>query len=106
MLIGIPKEILSNETRVAATPEIVKKLIAANHTVNIEKNAGDSSFISDEEFQKVGATIKESTNEIYQSDIIFKVNPPNNEELNMIKEGSTLITFFQIADQSLNFKIA
>ena len=37
MLIGIPKEILSNETRVAATPEIVKKLIAANHTVNIEK---------------------------------------------------------------------
>ena len=99
MLIGIPKEILSNETRVAATPEIVKKLIAANHTVNIEKNAGDSSFISDEEFQKVGATIKESTNEIYQSDIIFKVNPPNNEELEMIKEGSSLITFFQIKDQ-------
>tara|TARA_B100001094_G_scaffold183524_1_gene177851 strand:+ start:2486 stop:3622 length:1137 start_codon:yes stop_codon:yes gene_type:complete len=99
MLIGIPKEILSKETRVAATPEIVKKLIASNHTVNIEKNAGDSSFISDEEFQKVGATIKESTNEIYQSDIIFKVNPPNNEELEMIKEGSSLITFFQIKDQ-------
>ena len=99
MLIGIPKEILSNETRVAATPEIIKKLIAADHKVNIEKGAGDGSFISDDEFKNAGASIKENSQEIYNSDIIFKVNPPVKEELDMIKEGSTLITFFQIKDQ-------
>ena len=77
MLIGIPKEILSNETRVAATPEIIKKLIAANHNVNIEKGAGNGSFISDDEFKNAGASIKESSEEIYKSDIIFKVNPTN-----------------------------
>ena len=99
MLIGIPKEILLNETRVAATPEIVKKLIAANHTVNIEKNAGDTSFISNDEYKNAGASIKETAAEIYKSDIVFKVNPPTKEELEMLNEESTLITFFQIKDQ-------
>ena len=99
MLIGIPKEVLSNENRVAITTDIVKKLISANHKVYIESNAGEKSFISNDEFTESGATITDNVSDIYNADIIFKVNPPTKDELDLINEGKTIITFFQIKDQ-------
>ena len=99
MLIGIPKEVLSNENRVAITTDIVKKLISANHKVYIESNAGEKSFTSNEEFTESGATIANNVSDIYNADIIFKVNPPTKDELDLINEGKTIITFFQIKDQ-------
>ena len=99
MLIGIPKEVLSHESRVAVTTDIVKKLVSGNHKVCIEKNAGLKSFISNQDFINLGATISENISDIYNADIIFKVNPPTKDELGLIKEGIKIITFFQIKDQ-------
>ena len=99
MVIGVLKENLQYENRVAVTANIVKSLISSDHKVTIEKGAGENSFVSDDEFIQVGANISDNKNDIYNADIIFKVNPPNLEELNSLSEGTTLISFFQIKDQ-------
>ena len=104
MVIGVFKENLQYESRVAVTANIVKSLISAGHKVTIEKGAGENSFVSNQEFSDAGATISENKNDIYSADIIFKVNPPNLDELNSIKEGTTLVTFFQIKDQQEHLK--
>ncbi len=84
-------------------PETIKKLIKAEHSVIIEKGAGNKSFISDSDYKNAGANIVESDNDIYnKSDIILKVNPLDNDELEKIKDGSTLISFFQIKDEIKN----
>ena len=99
MVIGVLKENLQYENRVAVTANIVKSLISSGHKVTIEKGAGENSFVSDDEFIQAGANISDNKNDIYTADIIFKVNPPNLEELNSLNEGTTLISFFQIKDQ-------
>ena len=96
MKISIPKEIVQDETRVAATPQSVKELIKAGYEVNIETGAGTSSFISDDKFKKAGANIVSSTNELYKdSDIVIKVAPLTNDEVELMPKGSILISFFQ-----------
>ena len=99
MLIGVLKEVLPYESRVAITTDIVKKLISGNHKVCIEKNAGAKSFQSDIDFTNAGASVVENVNDIYNADIIFKVNPPTKDELELIKEETKIITFFQIKDR-------
>jgi len=102
MKIGIIKEVNSFENRVAITPEIVKKLSSLNHNVLIESGAGEKSFISDQEYTESGATISLNKTETLNSEIILKVNAPTTEELDSIKDGSTIITFFQIKDEINN----
>ena len=104
MVIGVLKENLQYENRVAVTANIVKSLISSGHKVTIEKGAGEQSFVSDNEFIQAGATISENKDDIFNADIIFKVNPPNLDELNSINEGATLVTFFQIKDQKEHLK--
>jgi len=105
MIIGILKETLEYEQRVAATPATVKQLIKSDHSVIIENNAGEGSFISNEDFKNVGAEILESATDIYnKSEIIFKVNPPSKNELELLNNGSTIISFFQIKDEINNIK--
>ena len=97
MIIGILKETLEYEQRVAATPATVKQLIKSDHSVIIENDAGEGSFISNEDFKNAGAEILESATDIYnKSEIIFKVNPPSENELELLNNGSTIISFFQI----------
>ena len=96
MIISVPKEITSNETRVAATPQSVKELIKAGYEVNIETGAGSSSFISDEDFIDAGAKIVESTDELFRdSKVMIKVAAPTNDEIKLMHKGSILISFFQ-----------
>jgi len=105
MIIGILKETQDNEQRVAATPATVKQLVKSNHSVIIENNAGEGSFISNDNFKESGAEILESANDIYnKADIIFKVNPPNNNELELLNKESTIISFFQIKDETHNIE--
>ena len=100
MIIGILKELQEYESRVSATPETVKKIIKAEHSIFIESGAGNKSFISDSEYEESGATIVNSSNDIYEkANIIFKVNPPSSEELEQLKNESTIISFFQIKDE-------
>ena len=92
MRIGIPAEIRSGETRVAATPETVKKLAAGGkHALLVQAGAGDGAAIPDAEFKAAGATIAGSAGEIYsQSDIVLKVRGPDASELPQLKRGSIL----------------
>ena len=100
MIIGILKETKKHEQRVAATPVTVKQLIKSGHSVIIEKNAGEGSFISDINFKNSGADILENETDIYnKADIIFKVNPPSIDELKSLRKNSTIISFFQIKDE-------
>jgi proton-translocating NAD(P)+ transhydrogenase subunit alpha len=102
MKVGIPKEILGNETRVAAVPDTVSKMAKGGIEVLVEAGAGLSSFVSDEEYVKAGAKIVADTEALFsESDVILKVNRPllNNKtkkhEADMMKEGAVLITFLQ-----------
>lgn len=98
MQIGVPKEILAHETRVAATPKTVEQLIAMGFDVVVEENAGILANFDDLGFEKAGAKIVD-VNAVWQSDIIFKVNAPAENpltkmhEIDLLNEGTTLISF-------------
>ncbi|MBS1186951.1 MAG: Re/Si-specific transhydrogenase subunit alpha [Burkholderiaceae bacterium] len=90
MRIGIPAETRPGETRVAATPETVKKLIAAKHQVIVQAGAGVSSSVTDEAFQDAGAQIG-SAADAFGCDMVLKVRAPNADERAQMKPGSVLI---------------
>jgi H+-translocating NAD(P) transhydrogenase subunit alpha len=92
MRIGVPAEIHPGETRVAATPETVKKLMAGgHHTVLVEAGAGTGASIPDAEFVAAGATVGCAADVYGQSDIILKVRGPEGAELPMVRKGSILV---------------
>ena len=93
MKFGIPAETRSQEKRVAASPETIKKLTAAgHHTVLVQSGAGLAASIPDEQFTAAGATIVASAAEVYaQADIVLKVRGPDANELAQLKSGQTLI---------------
>ena len=96
MILGIPKEILENETRVAVVPATVKQYISAGFDVKIESGAGLKSQITDNDFKEAGAEILPDASSVFNSsDMILKVNSPTDDELAMIKDGSSYISFFQ-----------
>ncbi len=91
MRIGIPAETLAGETRVAATPETVKKMVAAGHQVLVQQGAGSGASIPDADFQAAGARLT-SADELYaQAEIVLKVRAPAAAELARMKAGSALI---------------
>lgn len=92
MRIGIPKERLSNETRVAATPATVTQLIKLGFTVAVENGAGIASSFEDKAYQEAGAEILALQN-VWESDIILKVNAPLDNEIALLQEGATLVSF-------------
>jgi NAD(P) transhydrogenase subunit alpha len=89
MRIGIPAESRPGETRVAATPETVKKL-ASKHQVIVQAGAGITSSVTDEAYAAAGATIG-SAEDALGAEIVLKVRAPNREERAMMKPGSVLI---------------
>jgi NAD(P) transhydrogenase subunit alpha len=90
MRIGVPLEIRPEETRVAATPETVKKLISQGHSVVIQKDAGVQASQPDSAYEAVGATIG-SAADAFGAEIVLKVRAPEAGELKQIKSGSVLI---------------
>ena len=96
MILGIPKEITKNETRVSVIPATVKQFVSAGFTVKVESNAGVLSQFSDLDFKEAGAEILSSASEVFnQGDMILKVNSPTDEEIKMIKNNSSYLSFFQ-----------
>ena len=92
MRIGIPAEIYPGETRVAATPETVKKLAGGgHHTVVVQSGAGARASMSDADYQAAGATIAAGAADAYASDIVLKVRGPETSELPLVRRGSILI---------------
>ncbi|MGL5007037.1 MAG: Re/Si-specific NAD(P)(+) transhydrogenase subunit alpha [Plesiomonas sp.] len=92
MLIGVPKEQLANESRVAATPKTVEQLLKLGFSVAIEQNAGFRASFEDAAYVAAGAQVV-SSDDIWNSDIILKVNAPTEAEIPLLKEGTSLISF-------------
>ena len=74
--IGIPKEIAFQENRICLTPEGVHLLVNNGHQIWIESNAGKKAKFEDNEYSEAGAKIVNSVKEVYQADIILKIEPP------------------------------
>ncbi|KAA3606609.1 MAG: Re/Si-specific NAD(P)(+) transhydrogenase subunit alpha [Calditrichaeota bacterium] len=94
MKFGIPKEILEGESRVAIVPKLIRQFKKEGDEIYIEKGAGEGSFFSDADYEKAGAKIFDDVKKLYeQSDVILKVQPPENQEIEMLKEDSIFIGF-------------
>ncbi len=91
MRIGIPMETRAGETRVAATPETVKKMLAAGHAVLVQHGAGTGASILDADYQAAGATLVNAKDLYAQAEIVLKVKAPTADELMQMPANSVLI---------------
>ncbi|PQD99004.1 NAD(P) transhydrogenase subunit alpha [Mycolicibacterium parafortuitum] len=96
MIIGIPRESLPGETRVAATPQTVGQLIKLGYQVVVETGAGAASSFSDDAYAQAGAEIG-STYQVLSSDVVLKVNAPTDAEIAGLRDGATLISLISPA---------
>ena len=92
MLIGVPRELLDNESRVAATPKTVQQILKLGFEVIVEHDAGFKASFEDQAFVAAGAKVGDAA-QVWQADIIFKVNAPTDDEIALIKEEATLVSF-------------
>jgi alanine dehydrogenase len=97
LYIGIPKEKEDLENRVCLTPESVGLLVNNGHQIVVETGAGSNAKFSDKEYSDAGAKIAYSQEEVFQADIVLKVEPPTIEEVEYMKPGKTLISALQTA---------
>lgn len=104
MIIGVPKEIMPGERRVAASPETVEKMVKDGLIVLVEKDAGEGAFYHDPDYVAAGASIVDDVCDIFKrADVILKVKEPlfnekkDKHEVDMMHEGQTLITFIHPA---------
>ena len=98
MKIGIPKEVKNNENRVGMTPAGVAELVKHGHEVFVQHTAGESSGFADQEYEKMGAKILPTIEDVYQAaDMIIKVKEPIESEYNLVKEGQLVFTYFHFA---------
>jgi len=98
MIIGIPKEIFPGERRVAVAPGNIEKFRKIGYEVLVEANAGSEARLPDVSYEEAGATISGEAKEVWaKADLILKIRPPSEEEISLLKEGVTLISFIQPA---------
>jgi len=98
MIIGIPKEIKNNESRVGMTPAGVLELNHKGHEVLIQSGAGLGSGFTDSDYAKVGAEILDTINEVYgRSEMIVKVKEPIEAEYPLVRKGQIVFTYFHFA---------
>jgi alanine dehydrogenase len=102
LYIGIPKETSFKENRVAIAPEAVSLLTAHGHKVVIETNAGKLASFTDNDYSEAGGQIAYDAAEVYKADLIFKVAPPTNEEIDMMQREQTLFSALQLTVQPKN----
>jgi NAD(P) transhydrogenase subunit alpha len=100
MRIGVPLETKSGEYRVAATPETIKKYIAAGHQVMVQSHAGVAASVPDAAYEAVGASIG-SMADVFHCEMILKVRAPSSEELEHIQAGTVLIGMLDPFDNTM-----
>ena len=98
MRVGVPKEIKNHEYRVGLTPASVKELVAAGHEVFVETKAGNGIDCPDSAYQKAGATILPTAQEVFKaSDMIVKVKEPQAQEIALLEPRHLLFTYLHLA---------
>jgi alanine dehydrogenase len=98
MKIGVPKEIKTNENRVALVPAGAEALVAAGHSVLVEPSAGEGSGFSDADYTDVGARIASGVEQVWaEADMIVKVKEPIEPEWKRMRRGQVLFTYFHFA---------
>jgi len=96
MKVGVVRETLPGERRVALVPDAVSKLIAAKLEVAVQAGAGSEAFYTDDAYQKAGATLVPDARAVLgQADALLKVQPPSLDEVAALKSGAILIGFLQ-----------
>lgn len=98
MLIGVPKEIKSDEYRVGLVPAGVRELCAAGHRVLIERNAGGGIDVDDAQYQAAGAEVVDSAAEVYgRAELIVKIKEPQADEYELLRPGQVLFAYLHLA---------
>ncbi|WP_455672153.1 alanine dehydrogenase [Phocaeicola sp.] len=98
MIVGIPKEIKNNENRVSLTPAGARELVQKGHTVYVQHTAGINSGFADEDYEKAGARILPTIEEVYAiAEMIIKVKEPIASEYNLVRKGQLVFTYFHFA---------
>jgi len=99
--VGTPRETEQGERRVAMVPDTVKALVAAGLEVTVEAGAGAAAYITDDLYEKAGATIATRGGTIlHEADAVLKVQAPRESEISVLRKGAVLISFLQPATQA------
>lgn len=96
--LGVPKENAPGETRVAIVPDVARRLKDAGFEVVIERGAGESAYFFDESYEEVGARVA-SRNEALTADVVVKVQPPDQSDIALMREGAVYIGFLEPLDE-------
>jgi alanine dehydrogenase len=98
MLVGVPKEIKNNESRVAMTPAGVHELVVRNHKVLIQAGAGEGSGFSDQDYMDAGAEIATKAEDVWgRAELVVKVKEPIAAEYPLMRKGQVLFTYLHLA---------
>jgi NAD(P) transhydrogenase subunit alpha len=95
MRIGVPKETAPDEHRVALVPEVIAKLKDKGLDVLVQRGAGEGALLPDEAFTAAGAQISDDAGEVWRSDVVVTIAPPDPEQIRSLGTGSVLIGFLQ-----------
>lgn len=101
--IGVPKEIIAQENRIALVPDSVALLVQNGHRVLLESNAGKAAYFYDNEYSEAGAEIVHNAGEIYQADIVLKISPPTSAEIDLVRSNQTIISTLHMTIQDRNY---
>src|SRR2546426_6920750 len=94
LVIGIPAEVAAGEKRVATVPEVVEKLIKLGFAVVVERGAGAAAHCGDDAYRAAGAEVVDGAAALWsRADVVFKVRAPSVDEIGLMREGTTLVSF-------------
>lgn len=103
LMIGIPNETSFQERRICLTPDAVNSLVAQGHQILVESGAGMSASFTDQDYSEAGAEVTADTKKVFACPLIVKVEPPTMEEIDMMQQGSTLISAIQIKTRKKDY---
>ncbi|TVP49145.1 MAG: alanine dehydrogenase [Mongoliibacter sp.] len=103
LVIGLPLEKTAQEKRVVLTPDAVRLLVNNGQTVYVETNAGKQSKFSDREYSDAGAKVVYSSKEAFDAEVVLKVEPATEDEIEFMRSGACLISALQLGKQKAEF---
>jgi len=103
LFIGLPKEVSLKENRITLTPEAVSLIVKNGHQIWVETGAGEKSNYSDHEYSEAGARIVASAKEVYDANIILKIEPPTDMEISYLKSGQLLISALNLVHKDKSY---